>query len=200
MSIDYSEALKNSKKDEKIISDLQSSAHLVTTDIGTFQRNLLKANGTVTSMLDAYLTEPIKVVKLSEIITNVDIEFSNFKLNKEQQVIARKVLLQGEVSQRNFIYAESFILINNLDKKFSDELLNTDKPIGKLWSEHKIETFKEIIDFGEEPANKLANYFCIEPNENLLFRTYCVFYQQKTMMIITEKFPQSYFLPKVPLA
>ena len=66
-------------------------------------------------------------------------------------------------------------------------------------SDQKVETFKEIIASGEEPANELSNYFCIEPEANVLFRTYSVFSKGKIIMIITEKFPQSYFLPKVPL-
>jgi len=200
MSINYPESLIKFNQDETTISNLQTFTHSVSPDIGTFQRILLKANGTVTAMLEAYLTEPIKVVKLSEKVTNTKLYFPSIELKKEEPVIARKVLLQGENSQRNFVYADSLILINNLDEKFSNELLNTDKTIGKLWSEYKIETFKEIIDSGEESASELSKYFSIEAKENILFRTYCVYSQQKVIMIITEKFPQSYFLPKVPLA
>ncbi|MEM6752045.1 MAG: chorismate pyruvate-lyase family protein [Cyanobacteria bacterium P01_C01_bin.38] len=200
MSINYTEVPTCSETDQKIISNFQASTHLVTPDLGTFQKILLKANGTVTAMLEAYLSEPIQVVKLSEQLANMKLEFPMIKLNKQEQVITRKVLLQGEISQRNFIYADSLILINNLDELLSYELLNTNKPIGKLWSEHKIETFKEIIDSGEEPANELSNYFSLEPKENILFRTYCVFSKAKVIMIITEKFPQNYFLPRVSLA
>lgn len=160
----------------------------------------MKANGTVTAMLEAYLSEPIQVVKLSEKLVNTEIKLPQIELNQEEQVISRKVLLQGKMSSCNFIYADSFILINNLEERFRYQLLNTNIPIGKLWSEQKVETFKEIIDSGIEPANELANYFCIKPEENLLFRTYSVSSQGKITMIITEKFPEHYFAPQVPLA
>ncbi|MGB3641620.1 MAG: chorismate pyruvate-lyase family protein [Rivularia sp. (in: cyanobacteria)] len=199
MSINYTETPVCSGKNQILVSNLQTSIRSITPDLGTFQKILLKADGTVTAMLEAYLSEPIQVVKISEKLANMELKFPNTKLNKQEQVIARKVLLQGEISQRNFIYADSLILLNNLDEQFSYELLNTNKPIGKLWSDQKVETFKEIIASGEEPANELSNYFCIEPEANVLFRTYSVFSKGKIIMIITEKFPQSYFLPKVPL-
>ena len=201
MSINYyTGASLFPKKDQTIRRDLQTSTLSGTTDLSGFQRILLKANGTVTSLLEAYLSEPIQVVKLSENLAKMQLELPNIKSNQEEQVIVRKVLLQGKMSRRNFIYADSLILIDNLDERFSHQLLNTKMPIGKLWSEQKVEIFKEIIDSGIEPANELSNYFTIEPEDNLLFRTYSVFSQGKITMIITEKFPESYFRQQVPLA
>lgn len=84
----------------------------------------------------------------------------------------------------------------NLEEKFRNELFNTNKPIGQIWSEQKVETFKEIINYGKEPANELASYFGIKPEENVFFRTYSVSSQGKITMIITEKFPESYFHQK----
>lgn len=191
MSINYAEAPVHPIK--------TSSYYTGTSEFNLFQKMLLKANGTVTAILEAYSSEAIQVVKLSENQVKMNLELSNIKLNKEQQVIVRKVLLQGKISQRNFIYADSLILIDNLEQRFRHELLNSNKPIGRLWSEQKVETFKEIIDSGFEPANELSNYFSIEPEENLLFRTYCVYSNGKITMIITEKFPESYFSPKVSL-
>lgn len=203
MSINYMKAPApiRLKENQSIKDDLATSTYNTeATDLSSFQKILLKANGTVTAMLEAYLSEQIQVVKLSENLAKMELELPNIKLNKEEQVIARKVLLQGKISRRNFIYADSLILIDNLNEQFSHKLLNTKTPIGKLWSEQKIETFKEIMNFGKEPANELSSYFCIKPDDNLLFRTYSVFSQGKITMIITEKFPESYFLPKVSLA
>ena len=201
MFINHTELSEQSTKYQNIKGNFQTSTHYTgVPDLSSFQRVLLKANGTVTAMLEAYLSEPIQVVKLSENLANMELELPNIKSNKQEQVIARKVLLQGKISRRNFIYADSLILINNLDERFSHQLLNTKTPIGKLWSEQKVETFKEILDTGIEPANELSNYFCIEPEENLLFRTYSVSSQGKINMIITEKFPESYFRQQVPLA
>ena len=201
MSINYTEAaFARSKKYQTIRGNLRPSTHDTgAPDLSCFQSIVLKANGTVTAMLEAYFSEPIRVVKLSEKLDKMELKLPNIKLNQEEQVIAREVLLQGKMSRRNFIYADSLILINNLDERFSSELLNTKIPIGKLWSAHKVETFKEIIDSGVEPADELSNYFGITPEANLLFRTYSVSSQGKITMIITEKFPENYFWPQVPL-
>ncbi len=200
MSINYTGAQVLPKEDQTIRGEQTSIHYVGASDLNSFQRILLKANGTVTAMLEACFSEPIQVVKLSENLAKMELKLPNIKLNKEEQVIAREVLLQGKMSRRNFIYADSLILINNLDERFSSELLNTKIPIGKLWSAQKVETFKEIIDSGTEPADELSNYFGIAPEANLLFRTYSVSSQGKITMIITEKFPENYFWPQVPLA
>ncbi len=162
--------------------------------LSVFQRILLTTNGTVTDILEAYLFEQIQLVKLSENFVNIGYDLPTMQVKKDDPTIEREILLRGKISRRNFIYANSIIFVNNLDEQFKNELLNTKTPIGKLWSEQKVETFKEITNSGKEAAQGLANYFCIEPDENLLFRTYSVYSQGKSTMMITEKFPESYFL------
>lgn len=66
--------------------------------------------------------------------------------------------------------------------------------MGRLWLENRIETFKEIVASHRQPAGELAQYFKIDPEEQLLSRTYRVFSNQQAMMTITEKFPESYFV------
>ncbi len=197
MTINYAGKVIPAQNNKTINSNLQT--YQEASYLRNFQKILLTANGTVTALLESYLNEEIKVFKLSENVKDMDINLPRVKLNQEK-VITRKILLQGKNSSRNFIYADSLILINNIDEQFRCELLNTKKPIGKIWSERKVETFKEIIDSGKEPANELSKYFGIEPEENMLFRTYSVYSKGKITMIITEKFPESYFLAKVPLA
>ena len=201
MSIKYTKAGVRPQKSGIVSNNWQTANNYgKATNLNAFQRILLKANGTVTAMLEAYLSEPIQVVKLSEHLAQMKLELPNLKLDREERVIARKVLLQGKISKCNFIYADSLILLDNLDERFTNSLLNTKIPIGKLWSEHKVETFKEIIDSGMESANELANYFGIEPQSNLISRTYAVYSHAKITMIITEKFPEHNFIPQVPLA
>lgn len=163
--------------------------------LSPFQRILLTTNGTVTDIIEAYTGEQIKLKKLSENKIQLEEDILSMQLEKGAEVIARKVLLQGSMSHRNYVYAESILVFDRLDEKMQDQLLNTKIPIGKLWVENKVEIFKENIELGKEPAGDLAEYFQIEPEENLLYRTYCVLsnHHQYTMMI-TEKFPETNFL------
>ncbi len=176
--------------------DLQQSlgkSHINPTELSTFQRILLTTDGTLTHILEAYLYEPIQVVKLSEQLTTLTQDLKPMNLSKGTEVIARKILLRGRISRRNFLYAESILVPERLEKKFRDELLKTKTPIGKIWFEHRVETFKEIIDSGKENSNLLSNYFGVETGTNFFFRTYCVYSNSEPTMMITEKFPASFF-------
>jgi len=178
--------------------DLQQSlnrSHIDPSALSTFQRILLTTDGTVTDMLESYFYEPIQLIKLSETLKPVAQDIPVMYLKKGTEVIDREILLRGRISRKNYIYAESIVVIERLDEDFRNELLKTKTPIGKLWLEHRIESFKEIVDSGKEPAHeKLAHYFRIEQNTNLLFRSYCVFTNRQATMMITEKFPESFFL------
>lgn len=187
---------ETSKQDQLMREDLQQSltrSHIDPSSLSTFQRILLTTDGTVTHMLEAYLFEQIQVVKLSEQLISVSQDIPQMELTKGTNVIVRKVFLKGKISRRNFIYAESIVAPERLDESFRRELLETKTPIGKIWLEQRVETFKEIVDSGKEPANGLSDDFNIDPKENVLFRTYCVFTNRKPTMMITEKFPESYF-------
>lgn len=184
-------------KNSLMRKDLQKSLkrHFIDPrQLSTFQRILLTTDGTVTEILEAYLFEKIQVVKLSQTPVILKKGLKQLKLQKESNVIERKILLQGKVSRKNFIYAESIFVPDRFDQKIQAGLEKSRKPIGQIWLEYKIETFREIIDSGIEPANKLADYFCIKEDDNLLFRTYLVFSNKKPIIMITEKFPESYFL------
>jgi chorismate-pyruvate lyase len=161
--------------------------------LSIFQKILLTNNGTITDLVETYTGETIKVKKLTEEVTKLDWEIPSMQLEAGSPVIDRKILLQGGISGRNYIYAESIIALERLDKRMRCELLKTKKPIGKIWLENKVEIFKENFETGQEPAQELADYFDIDPQDNLLFRTYGVLSNRKYTMMITEKFPESYF-------
>lgn len=178
-------------------SDLQESlnrSHIDPASLSTFQRILLTTDGTVTDMLEAYSGEQIQLVKLSEDLVKTSYYIQPMEIEEGTEFIERKILLRGRISRKNYIYAESIIVLDRLEDSFRNELVNTKTPIGKLWFEKRVETFKEIIDSGKYPARELSQYFNIDPEEKLFFRTYCVRSNQKYTMMITEKFPESYFL------
>ncbi|MEM9508581.1 MAG: chorismate pyruvate-lyase family protein [Cyanobacteria bacterium P01_E01_bin.35] len=177
-------------------NDLQESLtrnHILPSALSTFQRILLTTDGTVTDILESYLFEQIRVIKLSEKLVSLDRELPSMNLKSGTEVILRKVLLQGKISRKNAIYAESIVIPDNMEEKFRRALLETKVPIGKIWFEQKVETFKEILDSKKELAGELANYFDIEPSDEMLSRTYRVVTNNKPVMTITEKFPESYF-------
>ncbi len=177
--------------------DLQESlthSHINPAKLSIFQRIILTTDGTLTEILEAYLFEKINLVKLSEGIVLVTNPVKPLELEIGQEVIERKVLLQGKISRKNWIYAESLIVPDRLDEKYRERLLKSQESIGRLWLEHKVETFKEIVDSSREMPGDLADYFKIKPEDKLLSRTYRAFSNGQPIMMITEKFPEKYFL------
>ena len=185
---------------ELMRTDLQDNlvrSHIEPSALSTFQRILLTTDGTVTDILEAYAFEQIRIVKLSEKLVLLDQDILPMGLKKGTEVIARKILLQGKISRKNFVYAESIIVPEKLDDQFKEALLETKTPIGKIWFEQRVETFKEILEASKEPAEGLSSYFGVEPSDSLLSRTYQVITNRKPVMMITEKFPETYFLERL---
>lgn len=189
--------IKEKNTYELMRTDLDESllrSHIEPSTLSVFQRILLTTDGTLTEILEAYLLEPIQIVKLSEGVVSITKDILPLDLKTGSEVIERKILLQGKISRRNFIYAESILVTERLEQKFQDGLLKSKIPMGKLWLEHKLETFKEIIDSSKESAENLSNYFKIAKEDKMLSRTYRVFSSRQPIIMITEKFPANYFL------
>jgi chorismate-pyruvate lyase len=158
------------------------------------QRMLLTSDGTLTDLLESYLLEPIEVKKLAEHRLWLGGE-SPLQLEDDGgEVCERRILLKGRTSRRHWLYAESLIVSRRIEERFGFELAATSKPIGRLWAEHRVETFKERIALYSEPAGPLAGYFTITTGEELLCRTYRVLSSGRPVMLITEKFPRSLYL------
>ncbi|MFN9646406.1 MAG: chorismate pyruvate-lyase family protein [Cyanobacteriota bacterium] len=161
--------------------------------LSAFQRILLTTDGTVTEILEAFSGESIRVVKLHQDVTTLERAVASLELPWGEPVLRRSILLQGHMSLVNFLYADSIIALNRLTEGVRDGLLTSKKGIGMLILEHRIETFKEILDCGIEPAAGLADYFQVEAEASLIYRTYRMLSGGRPIMVITEKFPSSYF-------
>ncbi|CCH98443.1 MULTISPECIES: chorismate--pyruvate lyase family protein [Microcystis] len=178
----------------ELLKNSFSKTPLNLSELSTLQRIILITDGTLTDILEIYLLEKMSIVKLSEEAVYLEEDLPVLDLEKGSKIIKRKIFLCSTVSQKNLVYAESIIVIDRLDTKFQEELINSGKPIGKLWLENRMETFKEIVDLSQERAGDLAEDFQISPEEKLFSRTYRVFSQKQAIMMITEKFPESYFV------
>jgi len=156
------------------------------------QRVLLVTDGTLTEILEANFFERIRLVKISQEAISATGSYALLDPRPGEGLIERKILLQGEKSHRNYAYAESLIAVDRLSRSFRDELLNSTTPLGRLWLEHKLETFKELPELGWHRADHLCHYFECADSAPLLVRTYRVFSFTRPVMVITEYFPTSY--------
>lgn len=174
------------------IDILASLKGLDITSLEPLQRVLLVTDGTLTEILEASFFERVRLVKVSQRILSATTSHTLFDPVPGEALIERKILLQGAKSHRNYAYAESLIAVDRLSRSFRDELLESDTPLGRLWLEHKLETFKELQEVGSESANDLSRYFECDEATPLLVRTYRVFSAARPVMVITEHFPAMY--------
>ncbi len=157
------------------------------------QRILLVTDGTVTEILEAYTGESMRLIKLYEELVTLDADLPGLDLVAGQQVLRRKILLQGKMSLTNFLYADSYVALDRLDDWMRHGLLESHKPIGFLMQERKLETFREIVSCGREVADGLAPYFGVSERDGMIWRTYKVLSGGQPIMLITEKFPEAHF-------
>ncbi|MCG8634480.1 MAG: chorismate pyruvate-lyase family protein [Desulfobacterales bacterium] len=186
------------KYSENAVYDLKSenpeSEPVNKETLGLFQKILLTMDGTLTEILEIYMSESIKIVKLSEELKPSASGIPIMAVEPGRDVMERKVVLQGVSSGKNCLYAESIIVPHCLEKRFRDGLIKSNIPIGKLWQDCKTETFKEVVATFCQPAGYIADYFKVERTCPLLCRTYLVYSDRKPVMMITEKFPETYFI------
>src|SRR5271157_1888940 len=158
------------------------------------QRVLLVTDGTLTEILEATFLERIQLIKVAQQVTHANASHAQLDPDPDHKetVIERKVLLRGEASGRNYAYAESLIAVDRLGPTFRNELLESNTPLGRLWLQYKLETFKELQSVRCQSANQFSCYFECAAASSLLVRTYRVFSGGRSLMIITEHFPTKY--------
>jgi chorismate-pyruvate lyase len=162
--------------------------------LSRFQRILLTTDGTVTHILEACAGERIRVVKLEHSAMTARLDNPALEMFAPEAVILRRILLQGMDSGQNYLYADSVMLVDRLAPALAEALVATDEPVGRLMYDRRLETFREVLSCGQEPAGACSLHFDIDPASPLLVRTYRVMASGRPVMVITEKFPSTFWL------
>ena len=166
--------------------------------LAPLHRILLTSDGTLTKLLEVYLLEDIEIVKLVEEQIELPRDVLPLEVKAGEKVTRRTVTLQGKQTLRHWLYAESIIVPERLEANFNRDLVQQAHiPIGKLWLQHRMEVFKQLMLITRETAGELAGYFNIQETDNVLGRSYCVYSGQRPVMIITDRFPESYFVKPI---
>lgn len=158
--------------------------------LSLFQKTLLITDGTVTNLLKLYTQKDIFVKKLNQELILSGLEES--KLCKNKTPILKREILLGHKDE-NYIYANSIFIFENISRITQHKLLESDCPIGLLWKNEKIDTFRDIIEIRIELCNHLTSYFGVEKETQFLARKYIIYNNLMTLGVITEKFPITYF-------
>jgi chorismate-pyruvate lyase len=162
------------------------------------QRFLLCTDGTVTRVLEDFAGEPVLVHKLCEELIKAKSPAHLLDIREPEQILVRNVLLQGSRTGRNLIYAESLLRTESLGSDLLEALLVTETPLGLLFRERRLETFRELVSHGIEDAGDWAVHFGLDPTVRAFSRTYRIIQSQRPLALITEKFPVGGALQDAP--
>jgi len=153
------------------------------------QRILLVTDGTLTDTLEAAFLEPIGLRKIALNILSAPASVEDLDLPAGASLLHREIVLYGETSGRPYVYAESQLALDRLPPRFREELMHSDTPMGRLWSEHKLETWKELLSVARHPMKKLAAYLGRGAAIDCLVRRYRLISGGQPLMVIEENFP-----------
>ena len=170
--------------------------HRVTGDpnpLTRFQRMLVETDGTVTHLLAAYAGEPLEVVKLLQELDTLDQPDPELDLGAGQRVLRRRVVLRGRRSRENLLYAEGLIAPSRVAPGFLDGLLTTDKPLGILLAQSRLETFREILRVGRHPGGAVGAHFGLDREASFVDRTYRIVAGGWPVILVSETFPATFF-------
>lgn len=154
------------------------------------QQILLNTDGTVTDLIALLAGESIHITKIQQELV-VERGPAALELKEEQNLLKRTVLLSGK--QKNYIYAESYFVLEQMPSSMQIQLLETDTPIGLLWKQSRLEMYREVVEQKVESCPELRSHFSDMEGETFLSRSYVVHHGGRPLGLITEKFPASYF-------
>jgi chorismate-pyruvate lyase len=153
------------------------------------QRLIFNTDATVVRILENCFDELIRTDGLTQEITKkanaIDLDL---ELVGGESVLRRSTLLQGCRTGRNYIYAESEIVLERLPPSLQEGLIETAEPIGRLLIRGRIETFRELLRSGRALAGSRGPALGAGTAEMLPFRTYRVIVGGRPVMRITEHF------------
>lgn len=158
--------------------------------LSLFQKILLSTDGTVTDLIGLYTGEAIRVKKLGQ---SIETQFAppTLQCTDAVKILNRKILLSG--ATKNYLYADSVFVFERFSKSIQDQLLSTDRPIGLMWKEERLETYREIVAHEVSAAADIAEHFALSPTALFVSRTYLIHHKGLPLGAITEKWPLEFF-------
>jgi chorismate-pyruvate lyase len=156
--------------------------------LGLLHRILVTTDGTLTDVLNAAFLEPISLVLLAQTIERSVEPVPSLELAAGSTVMHRRIVLRGERSQVPYVYAETMIAADRLAPRFRDDLVAGTMPLGQLWLEHRLETWKERPRVRRRPAGESAVHLGVGAATTLIERNYRTFTASAPVFDVTEFF------------
>jgi len=147
------------------------------------EKALLATDGSFTLLLEALSGEKIQAQVVSLARDHHDTPRPRLD---NTPPLRRAVLLHTSTTKTILVYATSIITPSCLPSDIAKSLEESDEPIGLLLRSKRLETFRELYDWGLCLPPALATGF--NRNEKVLYRTYAIILQGRPCIKITEYF------------
>ncbi len=164
--------------------------------LGLVERILLGTDATVVRLLEVCFHEVICTAQLSQVCTPALPTDAELELTGDERILRRKTLLQGSRTGRTYVYAESAVVLDRLERGMAEALLSTSETIGHLLLADRVESFRELVRVGRMHAGPLGDRFGLDGEDELSCRTYRIIMGGQPAMLITEYLPPSTAAPE----
>ncbi len=167
-------------------------------DLDAFDRMLMTADGTVTTLLEACTAEPVGTQTLREsgpamLATLMDLvgpwwdpDAALLDLDPTDEVIARRALLRGSVSRMPYVLAESLVVPRRLPETVTDGLGRPGSSIGRLMASCAIESRRELLQTGLRRAAEASSFLELDAGAQVAWRTYRIVLRGRSAILLTE--------------
>ena len=166
----------------------ESLAPVAVGALSPFLRALLVIDGTVTTFIEAYASEPVRIVRVDQHPSHAQGDARWLACEPAEAVIRRRTLLTGAVSSRLYASATSVIVPARLSSRMRSGLEAEPEGLGKILLGSGLETRREGLWYGQEALADLPATLDL-PVMQCLSRSYRVFAGGLPLMLITERFP-----------
>jgi len=154
------------------------------------QRAVLGSDGSFTLLLTALLGQEVKVALIEQSVDQLSHYDEAVNLGAGTRVLNRNVRLYVE-PEHNIVFASSVIAIDRIAEPVADDLLAGNETIGRILRKHRLETFRELVDWGTAPTPEGARgYF---PLTEMMYRSYRIISDVTPVMLVTEFFDSHTF-------
>jgi beta-ribofuranosylaminobenzene 5'-phosphate synthase len=151
-------------------------------------------DGSVTTLLEVLTGKPVVVTTLQQQVVKADTDRAeDLDIVEGDNINFRVVVLKNEDDGQPLIYAESFMPIARLQKEFRHDLMKADIPIGRIMTQRKIESRREIKHVETILNEELSDLFGVPHDTRMLSRTYDIISHGMVLIRITETFPSTNF-------
>lgn len=148
-------------------------------------RAILSSDGSFTILLGALVGRDIKVALIDQHMETLQQSHAVLGLRAGDRLLRRGVRLYAE-ADRNLAFAVSVVAIDRVPEPLANDLFIAKEPIGLLLRKYRMETFREILDWGTAPVPDPAKKYFSAPE--LMFRSYQIMMNKQPLMLITEFF------------